>query len=229
MISTDKLPKISIGKYLIKGTNRQELLGIKKEIIDESIYYVDITNSNPRILDIGAHVGLATLYFKRTWPDSIVTCIEPHPVNFQILNENIWFNQLKDVDAIETAVSSKEGIKDLYFDATADDWYSTAGFISGAWNHQQQSRSVKVKTILLDSLIKHPVDLLKIDIEGAEVEVVDAARRLKLVKNIIVELHPENHRKTSPLIEILQKQHFEVSVAKTHFGLSRLYAYQKSS
>lgn len=219
--------EIVIGKYHIQGTNHQELLGIKKEIFGESIYYVDIDKPNPVIIDAGAHVGLATLYFKQIWPQAQITCIEPHPAARQYLKENVWQNRLENIAVIEAALSDQAGERTFYFDQTEAQWLSAAGFTEGAWNHQQQSQSITVPTITLDSIINGPVDYLKMDIEGAEVQVLTACRHLRHIHQLVVELHPESPHKASPLVKFLEKHSYTVSVTKTHYGLSRLHALRR--
>jgi FkbM family methyltransferase len=211
---------IAVGKNSIQGTNRQELLSLKKEIFNESIYYISINTATPTIIDAGAHVGLATLYFKKQWPTAHITAVEPLPQNVSNLRHNIWQNKLDNIEVIEAALSSKEGEKAFYFDQSEDKWLSAASFQPGAWDKSQTSGELKVKTILLDSLLTKNVDLLKMDIEGAETEVLYQSKLLHHVQNIIIELHPPNT--TEDIIRIFRKTH-NVEIRKHHFDLKLCY------
>lgn len=219
--------QIKIGKLTIEGSNHKELLIIKKEIFDESAYYVDFDTDNPTIIDCGAHLGLATIYFKHMWPRSQVTAVEPHPQNISFLKQNLWLNNIKGVEIIEAAVDQQVGERYLHFDPGDEPWLSTASFIEGAWTGQEKTISIKVPTITLDSILTKPIDLLKIDIEGAEESVLKATKNLYLVKNLIVETHPQNKPKKHPLEAILQKQGFTTKVEHTGFGLYRITAFKK--
>ena len=215
---------ITVGKYVFQGSNRQELLGLKKEIFNESIYYMNLKSATPRIIDAGAHVGLASLYFKQQWPDAKIVAVEPLPQNAEALRQNIWQNQFKNIEVIEAALSTKEGEQALYFDQSENEWLSVASFQPGAWDQSQTSEEVKVKTLLLDSLLKQPVDLLKLDIEGAEIDVLSQAKLLHHIKNIIIELHPPNT--PEDIFKIFRKTH-DVTIKKHHYDLKLCYVTKK--
>ncbi len=59
---------------------------------------------------------------------------------------------------------------------------------------KQKSRGIKVKTVKLSTYIHKPVDLLKIDTEGAELEILQdlyhTSKKFNLIKNIVLEYHP---------------------------------------
>lgn len=203
---------ISFGKWKIFGSNTKELQGIKKEIIGESIYYVDINNDTPSIIDAGAHVGLATFYFKSIWPKARITCIEPHPENIKYLQYNLWLNHLDDVYVKKEALGNKRGERPLYYDASSDKWFSTAGFTKGAWDHTQQSKHSNVPTITLSSLLNKPVDIVKLDIEGVETEVIcESAKFLKQIHHLILEYHPLPSNSWEKLISTLTTHDFHSS------------------
>lgn len=206
------------------GTNHQELVGLKKEIFGEMRYSVDLESDTPRIIDGGAHIGLATLFFKSMWPKARITCVEPLPENRQYLEYNLWENHFDDVEIIPAALAEQAGERRLYFDESHDRWYSTASFNEGAWNHEQQSSSIKVPTISLDSLITEPIDILKLDIEGAEEIVMSSCHKLNQIKNVIIELHPPYNQKT---IEKIFHNTHHLEIIDHHYGLKLAYATKK--
>lgn len=200
---------IAMSKWCVYGSNHQELIGLKKEIFGESRYFVDINTTTPRIIDGGAHVGLAALYFKSLWPQAKITCIEPFPENLRYLTYNLWQNHFDDITVIPAALAEQTGERQLFFDNTPDKWFSTAGFIEGAWNREQHSDSIKVATIPLKSLITEPTDIVKLDIEGAETNVLTAAADvLPLIHHLIIEYHPHPNNSWQQLISFLKKHHF---------------------
>lgn len=212
---------LPIGKYIFNSSNLSELRGLKTEIFARGIYDLEITKPNPLIIDAGAHVGLATLFFKTRYPKSRIIAVEPHPENVKHLDNNIWFNKLVDVTVIEAALGSNPGEHELFFDASGDQWFSTAGFTKGAWDHSQTSVPIRVPTIPLDALIGEPVDLLKMDIEGAEIDVLRSSKKLDLITNVIIELHPPH---TPADLQKIFKSTHDLEIRPHHHGLKLCYA-----
>ena len=67
----------------------------------------------PRILDCGANIGLATLYFKLLYPGACITCFEPGAEAFRVLEANISANQLEEVTAFPVALAREAGERAL--------------------------------------------------------------------------------------------------------------------
>jgi len=196
-------------KLRVDGENLKELRGLKQEIFDQRLYDLNLGKPNPLIIDAGSHVGLATIFFKTKWPNCQIIAIEPHPENIKYFRHNLWQNHLdSQINLIEKALDTKIGERPLYFDDSPDQWYSTSGFIKGAWNHTQTSNSIMVPTITLDSLISEPIDLLKMDIEGAEVSVLTAsAQSLPQIRHLVVECHQLTPSRKNTLIHLFKPSH----------------------
>lgn len=178
-------------KYHITSTNSQEYHILKNEIFNNRIYDFPIQSSTPKILDVGAHVGLATLFFKREFPDSQITAFEPNPKLFSILEENIFVNKIEGVTLLNIGVDSTPGEKDFHTDPTEDAWLSTGGLKHGGWNANTLTSPIKIVTAPLSKYIETEFDILKLDIEGNELNVLnEVSSKLSLIKNIAVEYHP---------------------------------------
>ena len=138
----------------------------------------------PRILDCGANVGLATLYFKRAFPHARVSAFEADPAIFALLKSNLETNGAADVDCTHAALWTSNGT--LTFQCEGSD-SGMIGDLSGAIT----GRSTVVPSLRLrDLLTRERVDLLKLDIEGAEDAVLrDCADVLVNVKAMIMDLH----------------------------------------
>ena len=76
-----------LNQYIVHYTTSQEYHELKREIFSQGIYYFEADNDAPVIIDAGAHIGLATLYFKSLYPDARITAIEPYPRSFELLNK----------------------------------------------------------------------------------------------------------------------------------------------
>src|SRR5207245_9100674 len=69
--------------------------------------------TSPRILDCGAHLGLATIYWKTLFPSAEITAFEPDPEAFGMLQRNCKIFKLENVDLINAAVWTKDGRSDF--------------------------------------------------------------------------------------------------------------------
>ena len=149
-----------------------------------------LLSSGMTFIDIGAHVGLfaipATQWVGRSGK---VIAFEPHPKNFDLLLNNLKINQVEEeVTAIQSAISNKTQSMDLY----------TCSFNTG--DHQLYPSStrdkISVPCTTLDDFFPSgtQVDLVKMDVQGAEGFAFEGMRRL-LEENkaiqIIWELSPQ--------------------------------------
>ncbi len=202
-----------IAPFTISYANTEEFHVLKQEIFTKDVYYFESENPQPIIIDAGAHIGITTLYFKKLFPAAHITAIEANPLLMPLLRQNLEQNGLQDVDVVPLALSDHSGLANFYIDESKDNWWSTGSFEQGAWNHQQQSRMIQVEAQPLADFITGPVDFLKMDIEGSELAVLNAAQaKLPLVKHLILEFHPVAGQKLADLVELLQQQRFGVQI-----------------
>ncbi len=214
------MPQSKLGNYIVNYHNSSEFHQLKTEIFTQDGYYFEVAaqrlkaNRPLTIIDAGAHIGLATLYFKKLYPDAQIIALEPHPANFKLLETNIWENNLVDVQLYQLALSDYSGQLEIYSD-TEFNWYSTAGVHSGAWNGDQKTQPLMVNCQPLINFLHQPVDLLKMDIEGHEQQVLLAAGdRIKQIDHLMIEFHPTPNQNLTALIDFLQKQNFTIKLWK---------------
>lgn len=185
--------------------NEEEFEAIYKDIFIQKEYPFKNTVNTPVILDCGAHIGLATLYFKKLYPNARITAFEPNPRSFEILTKNIKQNNLQDVELINTAISDKEGNIDFHVEKdTSNPWGWGDSAVINKWYSKGKSKTIKVKSLRLSSFIKNKVDLIKLDIEGLEETILkEIKERLTLVKEIIMEFHGSSTNPSNDSSEIL--------------------------
>ena len=125
------------------------------------------------IFDLGANVGLSTIYFAAMYPDAIIYSIEPDDENFYLLEQNTSF--LSNVVRLKGAIWSKN--EKLYI-ANRDQIITRTGkFNKSSYYVQPQIVSDEIPingyTIqyLMDKYMVNYIDVCKIDIQGAEKEV----------------------------------------------------------
>jgi FkbM family methyltransferase len=142
-------------------------------------------SNQPLILDCGANVGISVLNYKHQWPQSKILAFEPDPNVVPVLRRNLERNNAVDVEIIEGAVWTCDGEANFLTEG-ADGSKLTS--IAGTSPSRQVVKTVDFKRFLSD-----PVDLIKMNIEGAEYEVVPhLGDRLAVVKNMLVYCHIDN-------------------------------------
>ena len=129
------------------------------------------------VVDVGAHVGYYTLLAaKQVGPMGKVYAFEPESANYALLEENIGLNGYQNIVTIKSAVSSRSGSSTLYLTALDNGRHST-------YHHDlPENGSEVVKATTLDAFLEAEewprVDLVKMDVEGAEEDVFHGMERL---------------------------------------------------
>jgi FkbM family methyltransferase len=151
-----------------------------REIFLDQIYRFNSTKTTPFIVDCGSNYGVSIVYFKSLYPEARIIGVEPDPVIFKLLESNMKSHNLENVVLMNKAISnSKEPVR--FWSQGADGGRISTGI--------EETGSVMVDPLLLDDLIKEPVDFLKMDIEGAETEVICHSEKLGNVDQLFIEYH----------------------------------------
>src|SRR5919108_2279201 len=174
-----KMPKYDFQFYSRKNKDDFPLMTFHEDDIIELF--------RPRegdiVIDVGAHIGKYTLIAsKRVGPNGKVVAIEADPDNFDALNRNIQLNKLSNVIALNYAVYSKEKEIKLYLPSGGGE-SSYTKYNTIMFNRAQgEKKFLEVKANTLDSLLlsnmirQEKVNWIKIDVEGAEYEVLKGAK-----------------------------------------------------
>lgn len=151
----------------------------RTEVSRISEYFVDsLVGKGARVVDAGAHNGYyALLSALRVGEDGQVYAFEALPSNYRTLTKNIEMNGLRNVQAYNVAVGGRRDR--VRFNCYNDGMMSAHG-------------RLVVEMVPLAEVVDAPVDVLKIDVEGAECEVLEGARGLiSPSTRIMCEVHPE--------------------------------------
>ncbi len=196
------------GRFTIRINDAHNFYILYKDIFLRRIYYFKAMRPQPLILDCGSNIGVSIIYFKHLYPEARIVGFEPDPRVFPYLEKNVASNGLRGVRMIQAALSSKEG---------RSDFFSDGKYGGGLSRHLVTDESqdwvrAKVESVRLRDYLHEPVDFLKINIEGAECEVLeDSEDRLRQVQEMIIEYHhlPGLPRNLHHILEILHRQGFE--------------------
>lgn len=174
------------------------------DIFINEAYGFKAENSHPLIIDCGANIGLSVLYFKTLYQDAIIEAFEPDENIFDVLKSNCATFDLKNVTLINKGVWIND--KGVAFSPDGAD----GGKIE---HHILKDDSPKIKTVRLKELLeaRKKIDLLKIDIEAAEVDVLhDCKDSLSCVDLLFVEYHSlaDGEQKLDELLTILKNAGF---------------------
>ena len=152
-------------------------LSMYTEIFIKEHFRFSCDSERPYIIDGGANIGLALLYFKGLYPDSEIVAFEPDESAFAALGRNA--SGLASVSLIPKALWSSE---------------TSHGFLRDGADAGRLVRlsegNTRVRTVRLRDFLGRRVHFLKLDIEGAETEVLgDCADLLRNVDKLFVEYH----------------------------------------
>ena len=183
-----------------------------------------IMHKGETFVDVGANVGYYSLKIAKEYSSNGVTiiAIEAHPGNYKALSKNIELNDFKCITAINKAVSDHKGIVKLYDrvdtrNRIRSEMYSLSNaFLNESNVARPEGSSLEIESDTLDNILgEQRVDVMKIDIEGAEVSALKGGTRtLKKLRKIIVEVHGASN--SDKVMQILEDTHnFRSEVIET--------------
>jgi FkbM family methyltransferase len=159
---------------------------VEREVQDA---FVELVKPGGVVYDVGSSLGFFTLLAARlVGPEGMVIAIEPHPANAEGLAANVAANDLGNVTIVREAASGSTGR--AFFDASS----TTLGRVLESGEDES---ALEVGTVTIDDLVARTgaePDVVKIDVEGHEVEVLEGMSRcLENVRPVLIcEMHGRN-------------------------------------
>lgn len=146
------------------------------------------------VVDIGAHVGLRTLMFsRRVGAGGRVLAVEASPANAGLLRKHLDWNDCRNVQLVEAAISDRDGEVAFTFRPDPTD----PGGFANSLAYDIDGATVTIRMTTIDTLCagREP-DLIKIDIEGAELLALKGAYKTlkRSAPLLVVAIHPDAMR-----------------------------------
>ena len=202
-----------------------------KQIFVNKEYELPINDFKPKlILDCGGNIGCSAVYFANVYPDAQIFCVEPQKDNFTLLKKNSAFYE--NIHPINSAIWGRETSIAVLEEGRHPTDYMT--FETSAENPNAFS-TVTISKLLADSGFDE-IDLLKIDVEGAEKELFSAPNVhdwLSKVNILAIELHDRMKRGCSyEFFKAMSNYHWHFELCGENLIFIReklLYGYDETS
>ena len=153
------------------------------EVLHQAQYRTDaLIAKTPTIVDAGANIGAASLWFHARHPDATIHAFEPEPANFALLQHNL--SSVSSVKLIHAALGRKDGRARLGL--------AEHGAMHSIVDADADAIDVACRSLgsYLEELRIKRVDVLKLDVEGSELEVLEGlGDRIGTVDIIVGEVH----------------------------------------
>lgn len=159
-------------------------IAVLKEVFLLGEYALNLEKDPDTIIDLGSNVGASVVYFALRYPRARIFAVEADPVTTRFLAENT--QQFPLISVHNYAVSDTDGSLTFYV-------YPKSRMSSSLVRRTADQEAIQVPAIKFTEFLKKEgistVDLLKFDIEGAEVKAFSGEGKLSLVKYLVGEIH----------------------------------------
>ncbi|SRR5260221_983623 len=179
----------------------------------EKRFLRSVVRDDSIVADIGANQGLYTLWLARVATSGTVYAFEPDPDLFQCLENNVRTNHLQNVFTIQAAASNRSGTLPFTTNGLnrGDNRIDAKAF--------QGTGTKRVQAVILDEIISHQrLDLIKVDVQGFEIEVLLGAQKTLKANpaiTIVFEFWPYGLRQAGhrpiELLDLLREAGFSIS------------------
>ncbi|MDJ0784197.1 MAG: FkbM family methyltransferase [Desulfosarcinaceae bacterium] len=159
---------------------------VYREIIERHEYRFDVSSEVRSIIDAGANIGLASIYFAHRFPHATILALEPEAENFAQLQKNTA--AYPQITPLKAALWHRKAAIEIYSRHTGSLGFS----IHNTDGCERSAETVDALGVpdLMDRFHLTGIDLLKIDIEGAEKSVFDHSQEwIDHVGIIVAEMH----------------------------------------
>ena len=179
-----------------------------------------ISNLENPIIDVGAHIGLFSIYASTFNSTIKIIALEPEPTNFALMKENLKLNHCKNVVIKNVALAGSDEEKASLYLSENNHNHTTLqpNHFTTKPTEQLQITATNIKDLIEKNKLSK-IGLLKMDIEGAEFEILKnlKKREWNKIRNIAVEYHEDAVNKRSDLENIIRSHGFSVEHYPNHY------------
>jgi FkbM family methyltransferase len=178
----------------VEFQSASDLRGQYGEIFVRRHYAFQPRCPDPVIIDAGGNIGMSAIWFKQEYPQARVTVYEADPEQAAVLQRNLAAAAITDVQVENAAVWTEDGT--VSFDNQGQD----RGAVRG-------TQGIPVRAVDLAAHLPGAVDLLKLDVEGAEYPIIErlySTGALARIQNVVAEFHVRSED-VDPALQALRR------------------------
>ncbi len=182
MHNQERTIRVRGGVTLRYRLNRGDMQSLREVWIDE-VYRLPFEVAPKHLVDLGANIGLSSVWLARNYGCTTIVAVEPSPENARLARMNLELNNIP-AEVVEAAVGASDGT--VYFQEEQE---SNLGHVASSG---RPVRQVSMRTLLERLPPGSEIDVLKMDIEGGEGPLLEATADLAWlgrVRSIIAETH----------------------------------------
>jgi FkbM family methyltransferase len=166
-----------------------------EELFVNADYFFVPKKSAPFILDCGSNIGMSILFFKTLYPKAKIIGFEPEEATYALLEKNIASNSLQGVQVHQVALGMEDATVSFFVDPEQQ------GSVLMSTNRARllstgcpspAKKEILVRQTKLSTFVDREVDLLKLDVEGAEDAVLQdlvSTGTIAKIDQMLVEYH----------------------------------------
>lgn len=177
------------------------------------------SDKKPVIVDIGANIGIFSVYAARRFPEARIISLEPMSDNFELIKENLRLNNMtSQVTPVKKGIGGSSGKAVLYRN---DDTDTGGGSLYMVDKDAFKGVTTEIELTTLEDIFKEwkieKIDIMKVDCEGGEYEFFYSTPRdiLEKISSMIIECHTHTVKdwraEKARLVEFLKASGFEVA------------------
>jgi len=204
--------------YMRFGTSDQ---CVYEEVLFDKCYEFDPGLTPKIIVDAGANIGCSSIYFANRYPSAAIIAIEPEVTNFVMLERNV--RPYRQIAAIHAALWRHEELIHISSPLGGGGPWEKWSTTTSENGDGELIQAVSVRA-LMDRFRLSSIDLLKVDIEGSEVEVFSSCDWMHLVNALVIETHDRFRLGCSAAVDAATSE-----FQKTHAGRAGNLAFYTKS
>jgi FkbM family methyltransferase len=204
----------SFGTRLALRAGDYSELQVIDEIFANDAYVAATTIQTPQVIvDLGSNIGASIAYFATRFPEALIYGFEPNPDVFPRLQANV--KALPNVSVFPWAIGARDEMASLQ----ARPHQSWSGSLGGDQGVNSTEVSVRSLRSIAEELDIAQIDLLKLDIEGAEFDAIESFPELSRIGSVVGEVHaPPDSQRAREWLARLQGFELALSPAKDGHG-----------